>query len=228
MAREYRPAADVIDEFQRAIDGDDDWFGWLHFMEPHHPYNPQDGPVDRVTAQAVSRRVLAGKGREDDEELVRELYRADIGELDEELDPLWKLISHDTRVVFCADHGECLGERDTWGHPGELRMETLHVPLATRNAPKIGNLVSLADIPSLLLGKQHGEGTFDREVAFATYGDRKAAINETHIRTEAGTFTHNGEAVEGSPLDRDYARFSPSGFVKEDAYLEDLEALGYV
>ncbi|MFC6755566.1 hypothetical protein ACFQER_01185 [Halomicroarcula sp. GCM10025894] len=167
-------------------------------MEPHHPYNPRDGPVDRTTAQAVSRRVLAGNGDRDDKELVRDLYRAEIEELDEELARLWEFVDEETRVVFCADHGECLGEQGTWGHPGELRMETLHVPLATRNAPETGDLVSLADIPSLLLGEPHEEGTFDRDVAFATYGDRKAAIDETHIRTEAGTFTHDGEAVDGA------------------------------
>lgn len=228
MEREYRPATDIIEEFVQAVNGEDDWFGWLHFMEPHHPYNPDDGPVDRVEAQAVSRRVLAGNGDKADERLVRELYRAEVEELDEKLQRLWEFVEDDTRVVFCADHGECLGEDNTWGHPGELRLETLHVPLAARNTPETGGLVSLVDVPSLLLGQAHGDGTFDRNVAYATYGNQKATINERHIKTSRGTHTHDGEAAEDATLDRAYDRFSPSGFVKEDAATEDLEALGYL
>jgi len=129
---------------------------------------------------------------------------------------------------FVADHGEFLGENDTWGHPGELRLETLHVPLATRNIPQIGDIVSLVDVPSILLGENHKEGTFEREVAFATYGKKKAAINKSLIRSDEGTFTYDGDEVTDSSLDRDYARFSSTGFVKEDAAIEDLEALGYI
>jgi|AntDeeMetagen192_2_1112575.scaffolds.fasta_scaffold00726_3 arylsulfatase A-like enzyme len=226
--REYRPASDVIDEFVQQVEGEKDWFGWLHFMEPHHPYNPDDGPVDRVKAQAVSRRVLAGNGSESDKKLVRELYKQEIRELDRELRRLWEFVDDDCRIVFCADHGEFLGENDTWGHPGELRLETLHVPLATRNIPQIGDIVSLVDVPSILLGENHKEGTFEREVAFATYGKKKAAINKSLIRSDEGTFTYDGDEVTDSSLDRDYARFSSTGFVKEDAAIEDLEALGYI
>lgn len=226
--REYRPASDVIDEFLQQVENKKEWFGWLHFMEPHHPYNPNNCSVDRVKAQAVSRRVLAGNGSEADQELVRELYKQEIRELDTELRRLWEFVDDDTRIVFCADHGEFLGEDDIWGHPGKLRFETLHVPLATRNTSQIGDLVSLVDVPSILLGEHHNEGTFEREVAFATYGNKKAAINKSLIRSAEGTFTHDGEEVTDTSLDREYTRFSPSGFVKEDAAIEDLEALGYI
>lgn len=228
LGREYRPASEVINEFVQQVEDKKEWFGWLHFMEPHHPYNPDDGSVDRIKAQAVSRRVLAGNGSESDKELVRELYTQEIRELDRELRRLWEFVDDDTRIVFCADHGEFLGENDTWGHPGELRFETLHVPLVTRNTPQIGDLVSLVDVPSLLLGDHHKEGTFEREVAFATYGNKKAAINKSLIKSDEGTFTHDGEVVTDTSLDREYARFSSTGFVKEDAAIEDLEALGYI
>jgi len=74
-------------------------------------------------------------------------------------------------------------------HGGTLASyasETLHVPAATRNIPQIGDIVSLVDVPSILLGENHKEGTFEREVAFATYGKKKAAINKSLIRSDEG------------------------------------------
>lgn len=228
VPKSFRPAEDVIDQFLDETRDEDPWFGWIHFMEPHHPYDPNDSPVDRAEAQRVSRRVLGGQGDEDDFELVRELYRREVEELDTKLDRLWNAIPDDTRVVFCADHGELLGEDGLWGHPGEMRPELLHVPFGTRNASGLGDVVSLVDIPTILRGEPHGQGTLDREVAFAAYGERKAAMNDEHIATDEGTFDLESHESESDPsLERQFERFEAGAVVKEDAVLEDLEELGY-
>jgi len=198
-------------------------------MEPHHPYDPDDGPVSRDEAQRVTRTVLAGRGSEADRELVRELYRREIAELDAALSALWEAVPDETRVVFCADHGELLGEGGTWGHPGELRRELLHVPFGTRNAPDLGEVVSLIDVPSILTGREHGVGTLERERAFAAYGDRKAAMNEELLATGDGTVSlETGEPASDPDLERALERFDPDYVVKEEALQEDLEDLGYV
>jgi len=229
VGKSFRRADDVIGSFRRGIDGRDSWFGWLHFMEPHHPYDPDDGPVSRDEAQRVTRTVLAGRGSEADRELVRELYRREIAELDAALSALWEAVPDETRVVFCADHGELLGEGGTWGHPGELRRELLHVPFGTRNAPDLGEVVSLIDVPSILTGREHGVGTLERERAFAAYGDRKAAMNEELLATGDGTVSlETGEPASDPDLERALERFDPDYVVKEEALQEDLEDLGYV
>lgn len=228
IEKSFRPADDVIEQFLAECDGRDEWFGWLHFMEPHHPYDPDGASVSRAEAQQVTRRVLAGRGSKADEELVRELYRQEIAELDRKLARLWEEIPGDTRVVFCADHGELLGEDGLWGHPGEMRPELLRVPFGTRNAPALGEVVSLLDVPTILTGSEHGAGTLERERAFAAYGEKKAAMNADHLATSDGTVRlADGEPASDPALEREHKRFEPEYVVKEDALREDLEDLGY-
>lgn len=86
-----------------------------------------------------------------------------VHELDESLEGLWETLPEDTWLVFCAYHGELLGEDGLWGHPGEMRPELLHVLFGTRNAPELGEVVSLIDVPTVLRGEDHGLGTLDRE-----------------------------------------------------------------
>ncbi|MGQ3410826.1 sulfatase-like hydrolase/transferase [Natrinema sp. LN54] len=226
--KSFRPADEVVDQFLTAVDGREEWFGWLHFMEPHHPYDPDGTDVDRATAQRVTRRVLSDRGSEEDEALVRNLYRQEVSELDAALEALWDAIPDDTRVVFCGDHGELLGEDGLWGHPGEMRPELLNVPFGTHNAPDVGEVVSLIDVPTVLTGSEHRQGTLDREVAFAAYGDRKAAMTAEHIATDAGTYRLDDvEPVDDPGLERELERFDPAYVVKEEALQEDLEDLGY-
>jgi arylsulfatase A-like enzyme len=226
--KSFRPANAVVDQFLAEIDDREAWFGWLHFMEPHHPYDPDGADVDRATAQRLTRRVLSGRGSEEDQAAVRELYRREVVDLDDRLERLWGAIPDDTRVVFCGDHGELLGEDGLWGHPGEMRAELLNVPFGTRNAPDLGEVVSLVDVPTTLTGTEHGVGTLDREIAFAAYGDRKAAMTADHIATDDGTYRlDDGERVDDPGLERELERFDPAYVVKEDALTEDLEDLGY-
>ncbi|MFB1065912.1 sulfatase-like hydrolase/transferase [Natrinema sp. H-ect4] len=227
--KSFRPADDVVDQFRSEIDGCEKWFGWLHFMEPHHPYDPDGADIDRAEAQRITRRVLSDRGSEADAALVRELYRQEVAELDATLESLWNAIPEDTRVVFCGDHGELLGEDGLWGHPGEMRPELLNVPFGTRNAPDLGEVVSLIDVPTILTGVEHRQGTLEREIAFAAYGDRKAAMTADRIATEEGTYRlADGEPVDDPSLEGELERFDPAYVVKEDALQEDLEDLGYV
>jgi len=228
LEKSFRPADDVIEQFLTECEGHDSWFGWLHFMEPHHPYDPDTTGVSRAKAQRVTRRVLSGRGSTADEDLVRDLYRREIVELDRKLARLWEAIPDETRVVFCADHGELLGEDGLWGHPGEMRPELLRVPFGTRNAPDLGDVVSLVDVPTVFTGREHGVGTLEREVAFAAYGEQKAAMNAEHLATNDGTVRlTDGDPATDPALERQLERFDPEYVVKEDALQEDLEDLGY-
>lgn len=229
VEKSFRPAEDIIPQFISEVDGQEEWFGWLHFMEPHHPYDPDNSELSRTEAQRLTRKVLAGSGNESDRERVRELYRLEVTELDKKLTKLWNSIPDDTRVVFCADHGELLGEDGMWGHPGEMRIELLQVPFGTKNVPELGDVVSLLDVPSILLGDEHGLGEFDRDIAFATYGEKRAAMNADNIATENNVVAlDDNESVEDPGLERALNRFEPGSVVKEDAFKEDLEKLGYI
>jgi hypothetical protein len=232
-SRDYRPAAEVVDEFLGTIEGEDDWFGWLHFMEPHHPYNPDDAPVSRTEAQQVTRRLLDGRGSEADAELGRELYRGEVEELDARLARLWESIPDETRVLFCADHGELLGEYGEWGHHATMCPEILRVPMAGRNlpvSPDQSDVWSLVDVPSLFLGEVHGDGSLDRETAFAASNGNYAAMNACHFANEDGVRTFDGEPATDHDLTAaldEWARTASEPVSKDELPEDDLEALGY-
>jgi arylsulfatase A-like enzyme len=99
-------------EWLRSNDGRP-FFLWLHYMDPHKPYEPPpefekfepyDGEVAYVDSQIGA--LLEG---------MKAL----------QLDP-------ETLVVFVSDHGESLGEHDYTGHVKVLYNQTLHVPLIMR------------------------------------------------------------------------------------------------
>ncbi|GAA0193346.1 hypothetical protein GCM10009000_002850 [Halobacterium noricense] len=238
LDKSFRRADDVIAEFFDEIEGHDEWFGWLHFMEPHHPYDPYSAPIDRDRANRLSRRAVAGALPHSEADTVRDLYRREVEELDFELARLWEQIPNDTRVVFTGDHGELLGEDDTWGHPGLLHPLLHRVPFGMSNVDaELGAVVSLIDVPTLLRDEEHELGKESRDVAFALYGDRRAAMNQQHITTydPSRSEPYRTRTLEGSPAADDddliasIREFNIEGGVtRYDADEETLRELGYM
>ena len=236
LEKSFRRANDVIVEFLEEIEDHNEWFGWLHFMEPHHPYDPHSSPIGRDRANRLSRRAVAGTLPESNEETVRDLYRREVEELDFELARLWERLPADTRVVFTGDHGELLGEDGTWGHPGLLHPLLHRVPFGGCNlGADLGSVVSLIDVPMLLLGEGHETGQCDRETAFALYGERRAAMNDERITTWAPDEGYETRTLSGEPTDQDdeleraIDRFEiDEAITRYDADEETLRELGYL
>lgn len=240
--RNYRTTESLVEQAitdvgQHGNPATTEWFIWIHVMEPHHPYNPSHEYTDvpRAKAQALTRKALSGRATPTEQELVRELYKQEVVETDETLDRLWKWMPDDTRVVFCADHGELLGEAaDDWGHIKSFRPEILRVPIATKNTPETNDsLVSLVDIPSLLLGTAYENGTFNRQTAFAVNGSETAVTDGDTILSETQRFGIAGTTPpETTPqLERQLNKFnpkSPAPGLTESLDTQDLKDLGYI
>lgn len=224
--KSFRRAESVISEFQDSVGRE--WFGWLHLMDPHHPYDPEGTELSRDEAQAISRRAIANGVNGDDVEVVRDLYKQEVIEMDEQLQALWEWVPDDTRIIVTGDHGEMLGEDGMWGHPGVLREETLHVPFATNIDFPQGPIVSSIDIASAIMSEEYREGKFDRRTAYASHGEKSAAIEDGLIANPDGVFDQKHNTVENPTLKRKQERFEPSGIVKADAVKEDLKDLGYI
>lgn len=116
-------------------------FIWVHYMDVHNPYYPQEGTVsediDRRQAIKLFHRVnkLRGDAPQRDIAILERLYRGEIeyfdqqlGELLEKLDEILDL--NETVIIFTSDHGEAFNEKGRVFHPGSaLFDENIHIPL---------------------------------------------------------------------------------------------------
>lgn len=119
-------------------------FLWLHYMDPHGPYQPpertqrlfRDETVGQREAKTLWRRTVDEPGTISDEEreTLIDLYDAEIRYTDEmigafvdRLDARGLLGS--SLIVVAADHGDAFGRHDIYGHPRRLYEELIHVPL---------------------------------------------------------------------------------------------------
>lgn len=152
------------------------WFLWLHYMDPHGPYEPPARfrhasaaapelipPPPAPGADAFHRQWVAEYNIPEeahtplgvDAHLVRELYDDEVRYVDDELGRLFTALRSagqldNTLVVFVADHGESLGEHDYWFEHGRYAYEaTCHVPLFLRFPPR------MRDAPAA--GIRHGD-----------------------------------------------------------------------
>ncbi len=119
-------------------------FLWLHYMDPHGPYQPPkrfqrdfvDEPVSSKRAKDLWRKTIDRPDAvsEDERDLLVKLYDAEIKYTDH---CIFNFISNlkrevgieNTAVIIAADHGELFGKYGLYGHPRYAYHELVHVPL---------------------------------------------------------------------------------------------------
>lgn len=133
------------------------FFLYLHYMNPHDPYNPPakylkdikyTGALqppfyptdpfhqaeDRAHPQEMDIKLgLFPLGKED-KRFIKELYLGNVRYLDEKIGELMETVrelglEENTVVIFTADHGEAFWEHEQWSHGHCLYDELLHIPL---------------------------------------------------------------------------------------------------
>jgi arylsulfatase A-like enzyme len=173
------PAADVmVDQARSWLSGlgDEPFFLWIHFMDPHHPYYPpQDALSSLGLAPMTARRArflnsFWNRGDIGTERLQRyrteilSLYDAGVYWVDRQISRLILVLQQfqrwdETVFAVTADHGEEFLEHGTRYHsPTNLPEQLIHVPLLLRfpDAPGVRfsqspfSLIHLA--PTLLEG----------------------------------------------------------------------------
>jgi arylsulfatase A-like enzyme len=155
-------------------------FVWVHYQDPHGPYDPPPGRRERQLPRAgedpdAAQRLPVGSdhaglgaipayqylGGRRDVAFYRAGYRGEVEYVDQEIGRLLaglreRGLEESAVVVFAADHGESLGERGVWfAHGDRLGDEQVRVPLLLRvpgRAPgRRGDVASLADLRPTLL-----------------------------------------------------------------------------
>lgn len=156
--------------------GDEPWFLWLHYMDPHGAYQPPKqfvapaaGDPVRIESAGSRQRVARHNVPAEawlsadtfDAAMVRARYDGEVRYLDAELGRLFDALRasgllESTVVVLTADHGESLGEQaDFFEHGASAAESTVHVPFLVR-APELAagerrTPLSLADATPTLL-----------------------------------------------------------------------------
>ena len=158
---------------KRWLDGDDPFFMFLNYREPHLAYEPPAEYISEVTPEgqtppdpgAVNQdpwAYVTGEVEMDDAEFeqLEILYDAELRYLDARLGQLFEALDErdlleETIVVVTSDHGENLGEHGLMDHQYCLYDTLLHVPLVVYG-PEIEpghrtGLVELKDLYGTLL-----------------------------------------------------------------------------
>lgn len=120
-----------------ALRRNETFFLWVHFLDPHTPYDPPERFRDErapKTGRYLGDGASAGISRRLSQEEARALYEGEIRYLDESIGRILDAIESndlmdDTVVAFCADHGEELWDRGKLGHGHTMYNEVVGVPL---------------------------------------------------------------------------------------------------
>jgi len=170
--------------------GDGRFFLWLHYFDPHAPYQPPPGfevspmqPVDLSRKRTTPEAPNAGELRR----LIR-AYRGEVRYADAQLGRLVERLRvlallENIVLVVTSDHGEGLGDHGLMGHGVNLHEELVRVPLFVR-APgvaagrRLRGLVQLEDLlPTVLalLGVSIPEGLDGKNLAPWLLGQTNAS-----------------------------------------------------
>jgi arylsulfatase A-like enzyme len=159
----------LVPSFLREV-GDRRFFAYLHYREPHAPYDPPapfdsmfgpDTPLPRAL-RSDTRRLMAlhnenELGAAGREHVVR-LYDGNLAYADREVGWLRQRLEQaglwdKTAVIVTADHGEALLEHGWIGHNAQLYEESTRIPLIVRlpsgRGPRGLRLSGLADLVDL-------------------------------------------------------------------------------
>lgn len=119
-------------------------FLWVHYMDPHGPYQPPDQYQRRYREETLAPRAAKRLWRRtvdepdsitpEERQTLIDLYDGEIRYLDAEIGRLLDELSErgvlaDSLVIVAADHGDGFGEHDIYGHPRRLVEELIRVPL---------------------------------------------------------------------------------------------------
>jgi arylsulfatase len=173
-----------------AANRDRRFFAYLHFREPHFPYDPEppfdtrfgpDGPIPKAARRDFAFFTDVNQGRRPFSEAEREhlvrLFDGNLAFADQEVGTLRRAMEAEglwdkTVVIVAADHGEELFERGWIGHNVHVYEPSVRVPLIVRfpqgagpAGKRVAALTDLLDVaPTIadVLGTR-GKGGSDRE-----------------------------------------------------------------
>jgi len=137
--------------------GEDRFFLWLHYFDPHKPYRP---PLEFVNMNLED---PARKIDHSDQAITDiALYKGEVSYTDFHVGRIFQTLREmglmeTTLIIITADHGQSLGEHDYHGHTQIIYEQTMRIPLIlrlpgrTNRGRVVSQLVSNVDITPTVL-----------------------------------------------------------------------------
>lgn len=124
-----------------ALESNQPFFAYLHFLDPHDPYQPPGEFKDTFQGVPPGERVYGAA-----EAQMINLYDGELRYLDAQLERFFSFLKQrgiydDISIILVADHGEQFRERGEQGHGYQLFNEELHVPLIVKSPKSAGAAV---------------------------------------------------------------------------------------
>ena len=141
------------------------WFLWLHFFDPHTPYQPPASvlpghPLFERFGTAFFKKgdaLIGNFGRTDEERLwTRMLYDGEVRHVDQQLGMLLSKMRNiglydDTLILFSTDHGEEFWDHDAFEHGHTLYNELIWNPLIIKAPGTAGGRTVDTPVPTAAL-----------------------------------------------------------------------------
>jgi arylsulfatase A-like enzyme len=237
--RPYAPADEINDhviEWLDSREGDDPFFSWVHYMDPHYPFYQDEETLAAVGVDPISNSEQRRLNRLMNEEpesltdadidLLTDLYDAEVYFTDQQLGRLFDALRErglydDTLVIVTSDHGEAFGEHDGFGHYKALYEELVRVPL----------VMQIPDQESATVHTQTGHADLAPTILDYLGIDHSLAFSGDSLRTliEGQSSEHGRHVVgHGDPLgvrteEWKYIWWDRDGDEPLDAELFDLQ-----
>jgi arylsulfatase A-like enzyme len=212
----------AVEWLQRRGDPDRPFFLWIHYMDPHYPWVPQERYMREFCDDSVStfetarlwhnvsslNKSAGGSSRVPDEDVrrIRDLYDAEIRRTDDSIRRILDTLKQtddfdDTVVSVVGDHGTELYDHGGFSHgPRTLYDEIIHVPLlfAGDTVPneRLTDVTSLLDVVPTLLDVANVDDPVESDFVGRSVYDtsRTAAVTEV---------VYDFEPISGDNSDND-------------------------
>lgn len=200
-------------------------FLWLHIMESHRPYGIGDEGISPKLNRKAKFRPKSITDTEQQE--IRTAYADALGRVDALITKLLGRINSDPIFAFCGDHGELLGEHETFFHPPHeqlLHRELIEVPVAFDGIEASADHVSLIDIGPTLLSavgikppnEWHGiDARTEQREEFITWAPW---LNDTNMLWET-----DGSTVHLTDANAEFETSTGTGTVENVEMSEDVK-----
>ena len=141
---------------------DEDFFLFLHYYDPHSPYDPPEpyrglfGSIAAAEAIGLTDNSSSTADTDEKKKVFKLTYAEELAYTDhcigQVINKLKSLDLYDsTLLIITGDHGEAFGEREEMGHGYYIYQESIHVPLIVKlpgqqTAKTVSGAVGLIDI----------------------------------------------------------------------------------